>query len=306
MFTVCGTAFGQATPSEPPRAHLTLAQARSLHQTKVKDEERSDAPIDQPPAGVFDLVKYPSPVGPLSAYITSDPHDSRKRPAIIWITGGDCNTIGDVWSAEPPDNDQSAAAYRDAGIVMMFPALRGGHQQPGRREGFYGELDDILAAADFLAKQSQVDPNRIYLGGHSSGGTMVLLEAEYSDRFRAVFSFGPVAIITNYRNSRLQLPFDLSDKIEVALRSPDRWLPSIQGPTFVFEGDQTPSNSKSVKFMMKLKAPHSVHFYLVHGATHFTILAPTNRLIAQKILQDTDATSNIEFSDSEIEGLMKQ
>ena len=81
---------------------------------------------------------------------------------------------------------------------MMFPSLRGGNDNPGRKEGFLGEVDDVLAAADFLATVDYVDPRRLYLGGHSTGGTLVLLVAESSDRFRAVFSFGPVDDVSGY------------------------------------------------------------------------------------------------------------
>ena len=37
----------------------------------------------------------------------------------------------------------------------------------------------------FLAAQPYVDPARIYLGGHSTGGTLALLVAECSETFRA-------------------------------------------------------------------------------------------------------------------------
>ena len=33
---------------------------------------------------------------------------------------------------------------------MMFPSLRGGNNNPGSKEGFFGEVDDVLAAADLL------------------------------------------------------------------------------------------------------------------------------------------------------------
>src|SRR5213078_4101010 len=112
--------------------------------------------------------------------------------------------------------DQSASAYRKAGLVMMFPALRGGNDNPGAREGFLGEVDDVLAAEAFLRKQDYVDPRRIYLGGHSTGGTLVLLAAECSDRFRAVFSFGPVDDVAGYEPQ--YLPFDTSNPREVELR----------------------------------------------------------------------------------------
>ena len=47
----------------------------------------------------------------------------KRHPAIIWITGGDCNSIGSVWTEGPPGNEQTASAYRKAGIVMMFVVM---------------------------------------------------------------------------------------------------------------------------------------------------------------------------------------
>lgn len=44
-----------------------------------------------------------------------------------------------------PSNDQSASAFRTKGIPMMFPSLRGGNDNPGVQESFFGEVDDVLA-----------------------------------------------------------------------------------------------------------------------------------------------------------------
>lgn len=81
----------------------------------------------------------------------------------------------------------------------MSPSLRGGNTNPGVKEGFLGEVDDVLAAANYFEKQKYVDPKRIYLGGHSTGGTLVLLVSEGSPRFRAVFSFGPAGDVSGWR-----------------------------------------------------------------------------------------------------------
>src|SRR5262249_32953726 len=217
-----------------------------------------------------------------AAYRTPAGKDGKRRPAIIWITGGDCNTIGDVWGEAEPKNDQTASAYRKAGIVMMFPSLRGGNDNPGIKEGFLGEVDDVLAAADYLAREEAVDPKRLYLGGHSTGGTLVLLVAEYNNRFRAVFSFGPVSDVGGYPSEFL--PFDTSNHREVELRSPGRWLASIRSPTFVLEGTQ--GNFGSLQAMSRATTNLMVHFLPIKGADHFSILAPTNALIARKILRD--------------------
>lgn len=261
----------------------TLAQARESFATRTRDVPKGNAPA-RPPAGVFQLVKYDAPVGKLSAYLTPDPKDGRKRPAIVWITGGDCNSIDEgCWTDGGPANDQSAGAYRKAGVVMMFPSLRGGNDNPGRKEGFLGEVDDVIAAADFLAEQPHVDPARIYLGGHSTGGTVALLVAECTDKFRAVFSFGPVDEVAGYGPE--YCPFDTSDATEVRLRSPGRYLHGVKVPTLVIEG--ATGNADSLRAMAKNSTNPNLTFVEVPGADHFGVLAPANALLAKKVAADT-------------------
>lgn len=275
----------------------SLAEARQGFQTKLLRRESAREPVPEPPPNLFRLVQYDAPAGKLAAYLTPAPKDGKRRPAIVWITGGDCNTIGEVWEDAPASNDQTASAFRKAGIVMMFPSLRGGNDNPGVKESFFGEVDDVLAAADFLAKQDYVEPGRIYLGGHSTGGTLVLLVAEYSNRFRAVFSFGPVEDIRGY--GREYMPFDTSDPREAELRSPRLWLSSIKTPTFVFEGTRQ-GNLDSLETMARFSTNPKTHFLRVHGGNHFNILAPTNRLIAEKILRDDGPECNLAFTEEEV------
>ena len=88
----------------------SLAEARKGFQTKLVRRDSAKEPVPEPPSNVFQTVHYDSPVGKLAGYLTPDPKDGKQHPAIIWITGGDCNTIGDVWSNAPESNDQTAAA----------------------------------------------------------------------------------------------------------------------------------------------------------------------------------------------------
>ncbi|MCI0380887.1 MAG: prolyl oligopeptidase family serine peptidase [Gemmataceae bacterium] len=282
----------------PESNTTTLTQARQGFQTKPIPRKVAKDPVAKPPAQLFRLVRYDAPPGQLAAYLTPDPKDGKKHPAIIWITGGDSNTIDQgCWQEGPLQNDQSAAAYRKTGIVMMFPSLRGGNDNPGIKEAFFGEVDDILAAADYLGKQAYVDPARIYLGGHSTGGTLVLLVAECSERFRAVFSFGPVNNVSGYPTQ--YLTFDLSNPRELDLRSPGRWLHSIKSPVFVFEGT-VESNLHALQAMARNSTNANVKFLPVDGADHFNVLAPTNRLIAERILRDDGAKCNLAFTDEEL------
>lgn len=288
---------GRTANSESPRE--SLRQARKGFRTRLAPSRFSKEPASEPPPRVFRKVRYRTQAGPCTAYLTPDPNDGRKHPAIIWITGGDCNSIGDVWLEGSSENEQTASAYRKAGIVMMFPSLRGGNDNPGVREGFLGEVDDVLAAADHLARTSYVDPERIYLGGHSTGGTLALLVAEYSNRFRAVISFGPVEDVGNYGEEFL--PFDASNPKEVKIRSPRHWLESIETPTFVMEG--TGGNLSSLQALARSTSNPNVHVLPVRGADHFNVLAPVNRLIATKILRDAGPECNLKLTEHELAGL---
>jgi acetyl esterase/lipase len=282
---------------QPADTSKTLPEARRGFQTRLvaSGGERKPAPV--PPAGLFRLVRYDASVGQLEAYLSPDTADGQKHPAIIWITGGDCNSIDEgCWTQGPEENDQSAAAFRKAGVVMMFPSLRGGNANPGQKEGFLGEVDDVLAAADYLAKQPYVDPGRIYLGGHSTGGTLVMLVAASTDRFRAVFSFGPVDDVSGYPPQ--YLPFDTSNPDEARLRSPGRWLHSVRCPTFVFEGVE--GNIDSLQSMRRASANPKLQFLSVDGADHFSLLAPTTRLIAEKLLRDKGPATNLSFTEAEV------
>ena len=264
---------------------LSLTQARRGFKTVLLPQTDRKEPVEQAPPQIFRTVRYPAASGALAAYLSPDPHDGKKHPAIIWITGGDCNSIGDVWSPSSRDNDQTAAAYRKVGIIMVFPSLRGGNTNPGIKEGFLGEVDDVLAARRYLEKQPYVDPGRIYLGGHSTGGTLALLVAESTNRFRSVFAFGPVANVARYGSDSGFLPFDIRNAKEVRLRSPGYWLASVQSPTWVIEGEKR-SNASSLRAMKALSTNPQLHFVEISGADHFTTLAPTNELIAMKILSD--------------------
>lgn len=281
-----------------------LQEARAGHETKLIKTVSSAEPAATPPDGVLKLIKYKSPAGVLPAYISPDPGDGEKRPAIIWIFGGFSNGIDSTaWEEQAAENDQSAAAYRNAGIVMMYPALRGGHDQVGRNETFYGEVDDILAAADYLAVQPHVDPERIYLGGHSTGGTAALLVAAATDRFRAVFSFGPVSVMSYYGAD--SLTYDPADKQEDRLRSPLYHLQAIRSPTFVIEGTDD-GNIEDLKEMRGSNPPQNMRFVSVNGGTHFSVLAPVNRLLAEKILSDNGDEAAISLTAAEAEDALRK
>ncbi len=171
----------------------TLAEARRGFKTTLMSQGSANEPVPEPPPSVFRLVRYDSPVGKLAAYLTPDPGDGQKHPAIVWITGGDCNThrrrLGGGAARQRPDRRRlSQGRYRHD--VPLAPRRQRQPRRPRRlprRGGRRPRRRPIISRS-----QGYVDPRRIYLGGHSTGGTLVMLVAASTDRFRAVFSFGPV------------------------------------------------------------------------------------------------------------------
>lgn len=281
----------------------SFRESHDEFETKLVKLYTDNDDIPAPPEDLFDLVRYPSELGLLAAYVSRDPRDRRKHPLIIWVSGGWSNGIDESpWSDAQWDNDQSASAFWKNGVLTMYPSFRGACGNPGNYETFFGEIDDIDAACKYAASLPYVDPDRIYLGGHSTGGTRALLAAEYTDRFRAVFCFGPVDKIKLYEPS--EFTFDISNKEEYIMRSPIYWLDDVKNPVFIIEGSD--GNSDCVKRIRNKSDNKNISCYIVNGADHFSVLAPVTNLIAEKILNDTGDETNISITHNELQNAMKQ
>nr|WP_304710099.1 prolyl oligopeptidase family serine peptidase [uncultured Acetatifactor sp.] len=281
----------------------SFAEAHDAFTTTLAREENDDYSIPEPPEGLFDLVSYPSKVGDLAAYVSSDPGDGQKHPIIIWVVGGWGNGIDDFpWCYPAWDNDQTGSAFWQAGLLTMYPSFRGGNGNPGHYEALFGEVDDIISAYEYAASLPYVDPDRIYLGGHSTGGTRALLASEYTDKFRAVFCFGAVDEVKYHNNS--QFTFDTDNEDEFTMRSPIHWLDNVKSPTFLIEGRD--GNSANLERMEAATDNENIHCYVIEGADHFSTLAPLTRLAAQKILADTGAEVSISITQEELDAAFAQ
>ncbi len=152
------------------------AQARSQFHTKLLQKGPSPqrwSPV-KAPAGVTE-IEYPSGDMRLKAWVSRPEDPTRKHPAVLYLHGGFAFGMADWDQCKP---------YRDAGFVVLTPILRAENGQPGAFSYFYDELDDVLAAAEYLAQQPYVDARRLFAAGHSVGGNLTLLAAMASKRFR--------------------------------------------------------------------------------------------------------------------------
>lgn len=101
--------------------------------TRFKMDPDKTPPM-QPPVDDVHLVQYEGPLGPMWAYLCDPKGEGpRKRAAIIWLVDGELpgGASEKAYIEMPVEKDQTARAYREAGMVMLFPALRGMQGNPG-------------------------------------------------------------------------------------------------------------------------------------------------------------------------------
>lgn len=284
----------------------SLSSARAKFKTEIVDTSfQGDGEPATPPADIFSLVSYPAQDGKMAAFLTPDPHDGKKHPAVIWLVGGYGGIGSDdfFWTEQDRSNDQSGSAFRKSGLVMMVPSFRGENANQGKYEMFYGEIDDLESARKYLASQPYVDPNRIYLAGHSTGGTRVLLGSEYLTGFRAAFSLGGIPDLKKRIEGgkmMVAVPFNQNNPEEFRLRSPGEFITSIKSPTFYFEGEEYFWPEFDDLNVVAKEKSIPLHIYKIDGGDHFNIITPVTEMIAQKILQDTEDKVNISFSDGDL------
>lgn len=242
----------------PPEVEIQkgdYAEARKKFRTKLLREASSPQkdPMPEAPAGVA-AIEFPSGNLRLKAWVNR-PNDVEKRklPAVVFLHGGFAFGKEDWDMAQP---------YRDAGFVVLTPMLRGENGQAGSFTLFYDEVEDVLAAADYLRKQSYVDAKHIYVAGHSVGGTLALLAAMTSKDFRAAASFSgsPDQVLYVKHGIRKEdVPFDLNNPREFQLRSPLAYATSFNCPVRLYYGTKEPHFHLSSQRTAELAKRHGLN-----------------------------------------------
>jgi dipeptidyl aminopeptidase/acylaminoacyl peptidase len=187
-------------------------------------------PVD-PPQDATE-VTYPSGTFKLKAWVNRPPAGAPPKPAVLCLHGGFAFDQEDWEQCQP---------FRDAGFVTMTPVLRGENGQPGSYTMFYDEVDDVVAAAEALAATPGVDPNRVFVAGHSVGGTLAMLGAMTSKRFKGCASFsGSPDQVKWVAGDDIVVPFNRDDMTEMAMRSPLAYPKSFKCPARLYWGDEEP------------------------------------------------------------------
>jgi len=208
-----------------PRSY---SEARSSFQTRLR--RFGPAPQDYPPTKVpEDAVEVPYRSGDLllKAWVSKKPSGERA-PAVLFLHGG-FSFSNDDWEMAKP--------FRDEGFVVMMPVLRGENGLPGDFSMLFYEVDDVVAAAEAEAALPWVRADELYLAGHSVGGTLALLAAMRTTRFRAAVSFSAAPEQASFISGRRSIvPYNPDDREEIEIRSPLAYAASFQCPVRAYHG----------------------------------------------------------------------
>lgn len=237
---VAPTAFPPATED-----YATARQKFKTTLTRKGPAPQAFADVTAPDD--VDDVTFPSGNLTLRAWLTAEPEEIRvRKPAVLFLHGG---------FAFGEEDWAMAAAFEEAGYVVMVPMLRGENGQAGDYTMFYDEVADVLAAADYLAAQPHVDPNRIYVAGHSAGGTLAMLAAMAGPRFKACAALSGSPDQPKWAEDQPEyVPFDPADESEFRMRSPLAFPASFKCPARLYYGDEEPFFKRATDDLARLAA----------------------------------------------------
>ena len=222
-----------STPDVLPLEKQDYAAARRHFSTRLV--KNGPSPEVSPPLGTpaaARRVTYPGgPDGsiPLIAWLAHYEPSQKLKPAVLFLHGG--NATGDGhWELMKP--------YREAGFVVLLPSFRGENGQAGNYSGFYDETTDALAAANYLENLPGIDPDRVFLAGHSNGGTLALLSA-MTRKFRAAVPISAGVSAWRYFGRYTdEIRFDPENSREFIMRSSVCFAPSLKCPTLLLRGTE--------------------------------------------------------------------
>jgi dipeptidyl aminopeptidase/acylaminoacyl peptidase len=173
-------------------------------------------------------IDYQSGNLKLKAWVNRTQPGDPLRPGVLFLHDG---------FAFGSDDWDQCRPFRDAGYVTLVPMLRGENGQPGSYSMFYDEVDDALAAGEALARLPGVDPNRLFVAGHSTGGTLTMLVALTSKRFKAAASLAGAPDMVAFARGN-SIPFDGTNQREYEMRSALAYYQSFKCPTRLYYGSE--------------------------------------------------------------------
>jgi acetyl esterase/lipase len=257
-----------------PSPKVDLAAARKQFTTKLRKRGPAPQPFQKevPPPGVKEVL-YQSGDLKLKGWLSADPGDGKRRPAVVFLHGGWSFDLGDWHDAEP---------FIKAGFVLFMPMLRAENGNPGIYESFYGEVDDAVAAGKFVAALPYVDSDRVFVAGHSVGAVLTVLTAMVPSPYREAAALSGYVDMKNWAalSPAQQVPYDPADREEIRLRDPMAFVASLRIPLTLYV--EPPMRTVNEPLATQARQAGKVCALEVVPGNHQTMVAPAvQRAIAR-------------------------
>lgn len=214
------------TPSATTHSITTFADKRKANPTKLTEHKSAPQQFENNPPAEVQVLTYESDGRKLLAWLAL-PQRKPPYPAILFAHGGMALGAEDVEQAKP---------FIKNGYAVFFPTWRGENGNPGDFEMCFGEVDDAVAAIDYLASRKDIDKNNIFGVGHSIGGTVIMLAAELTPKLRKVAACGGFPDMAAAGKAYDLAPFDDQNVGERELRSPALHISDLQCPMLLLYG----------------------------------------------------------------------
>jgi dipeptidyl aminopeptidase/acylaminoacyl peptidase len=268
--------FQRTTPTEPAGLYVAAAkggeQPRAVIRSRAFNFERAGITA---PEEVHVKSKDGLDISAL-VYAPRVLQAGEKAPLVLWIHGGPEGQ--DTFSFDP-----WAFFLTQQGFMVVKPNYRGssGYGEHFRNlnveDSGGGELDDVVAAAQFAIAQRNADAARVAIGGGSHGGTMVAYAVtKQPTLFKAAIELYGVTDRASYnertnRNAAIRWARKMGgtpqEKPEVYRKAnilPD--VPKITAPLLIMHGEDDPQVPpyESAQFVAALKKAGKPHLYFTY------------------------------------------
>ena len=267
-----------ATPVDDETALIAVDPATGSHEVLHRTAQRT---LDRAFVSIGERIEFPTAAGPdgaaRTAHATFYPPrnpgfrgpEGEKPILIVLIHGGPT-------SVSKPTFALSRQFWTSRGFALVDVNYGGsttfGRDYRRRLNGQWGVVDvqDAVAAVDYLVAQGKADPARVAIRGGSAGGFTTLAALAFTDRFKAGANYFGVSDIqalaaTSHKFERL---YDVSlvgppDEALYRARSPLFHLAGFTEPLITFQGDEDrivpPEQSRAI--VAALEAQGVMHAY---------------------------------------------
>ena len=214
-------------------ASQELSSFKTVLNKKVKAPQ-FHFPLDDV-SGSIKRTTYKSDGNELQALIdTTNIELGKKKKALVYLHGGFALGYQDVLDCKK---------FTDNNYIVFAPSYRGENGNPGYYELMLGEVTDVKNSIKWLAKQEFINPDSIYVFGHSIGGGLSLSLSIHDDI--PVLESGSCAGLYDistfeywHKENPDQVPFNYKDEAESVVRCPLYFLDCMHRSHHMYLGTE--------------------------------------------------------------------